>query len=254
MMLGLLGFVVGALLAGLLVGFTCASGYRRRLHLSELAYAAQRAQLDEQAKTRIDELRRLQDEAGQARRRYDELEAQRAALEMSCREQAATIERERQDLRQQMSVAQEQVSMFKLDLRDQATPLLRESGQLRKMAHTFERWHEDMISLMDQNRNMHAKNQEFGSIVKNVIILALNASIEAARAGEAGRGFAVVADEVRKLADQSEELSKDYSRSLHMNDLTTTSTFQDIQAAGKLMMAALRTLDALVQQLHQRLD
>ncbi len=254
MMLGVLGFVLGAALAALLVGFSDAARYRRRLRCFEDEQAVQRAQMEAQAQARLVQLRRLQDEADQARRRHDELESQRISMEVSCREQAAALERERQDLRQQMSIAQEQVDSFKLDLRDQAAPLLRESGQLRKMAHTFERWHEDMISLMDQNRNMHAKNQEFGSIVKNVIILALNASIEAARAGETGRGFAVVADEVRKLADQSEELSKDYSRSLHMNDLTTTSTFQDIQAGGKMMMAALSTLDALVQQLHQRLD
>lgn len=143
---------------------------------------------------------------------------------------------------------------LKGELVSNTAQLVREAAQLRDMAVTFERWHEEMISLMDQNRNMHAKNQEFGSIVKSVIILALNASIEAARAGEAGRGFAVVADEVRKLAGQSEMLSKDYSRSLHMNDLTTTSTFQDIQAGGKMMMAALSNLESLINQLHAKLD
>ena len=111
-----------------------------------------------------------------------------------------------------------------------------------------------MISLMAQNRNMHKKNQEFASIVKHVIILSLNASIEAARAGESGRGFAVVAEEVGRLAARSEILSKDYSNSLHMNDLTTTSTFQDIQAGGKMMMAALSNMASMVNQLRSKLD
>ncbi|WP_017233214.1 methyl-accepting chemotaxis protein [Pandoraea sp. B-6] len=128
-----------------------------------------------------------------------------------------------------------------------------EAGRLRGLAATFERWHEQMISLMTQNQDMHAKNHELASIVRHVLIVSLNASIEAARAGPAGRGFGIVASEVRSLATRSEELSKSYRDSLHRNDVTTTATFQDIQAGGKMIAASLSSVEALAQQLHSRL-
>lgn len=124
-----------------------------------------------------------------------------------------------------------------------------EVRQLRDIALLFEQWHEQMNTLLVQNRIMHQQNAEFYAIVRGVVILSLNAAIEAARAGESGRGFAVVADEVRTLAARSEKLSKDYGRSLHQNDLTTTATFQQIQAEGKMINAAISNLDSLVRKL-----
>jgi methyl-accepting chemotaxis protein len=128
-----------------------------------------------------------------------------------------------------------------------------EALRLKGLAATFERWHEQMISLMTQNQDMHTKNQELSSIVRHVVIVSLNASIEAARAGSAGRGFAVVASEVRSLAARSEELSKSYRDSLHRNDLTTTATFQDIQAGGKMITASLASVESLASQFQARL-
>jgi len=128
-----------------------------------------------------------------------------------------------------------------------------EVTQLRNVAITFEHWHEDMDSLMAQNREMHLQNSEFGAIVKHIVIVSLNAAIEAARAGETGRTFAVVADEVRTLASRSEALSRDYSNSLYKNDLTTTATFQEIQADGKMIVSAIGGLESLIGQLKSRL-
>ena len=82
-------------------------------------------------------------------------------------------------------------------------------------------------------------------IASQTNLLALNAAIEAARAGEAGKGFAVVANEVRSLANRAEALSKDYSNNLHKNDLITTTTFQDLQAGGKMIIGAVTELQVI---------
>ena len=150
------------------------------------------------------------------------------------------------------SLRQENQSL-RYDVLQRVERLAAEASQLRNVAVTFEHWHEEMNSLMVQNREMHKQNQEFASIVKHVVILSLNAAIEAARAGESGRGFAVVADEVRTLAFRSESLSKEYSKSLHKNDLTTTATFQEIQADGKMITAAISSVEATIGQLKSRL-
>jgi methyl-accepting chemotaxis protein len=98
---------------------------------------------------------------------------------------------------------------------------------------------------------MQSKNDEFASIVNQVILVALNASIEAARAGEHGRGFAVVAAEVRELATRAGKLSKDYRSNLHKNDLITGSTFQDLQAGGKMITGALNELRMINDKTRQ---
>jgi chromosome segregation ATPase len=140
------------------------------------------------------------------------------------------------------------------DLLAHAKKIEGEAARLKQFAATFERWHEQMISLMAQNHDMHSKNHELARIVNHVLMVSLNASIEAARAGAAGRGFSIVAGEVRALATRSQELSKSYRDSLDRNDLVTTATFQDIQAGGKMITAALGSVEALAHQLESKLE
>jgi len=179
--------------------------------------------------------------------------------EQAKQELEAAIVDLRDDLARQIATADEIRVALKSAVEEkdqwiqQAKQIADEASRLKSLAATFERWHEQMISLMTQNQDMHAKNHELSSIVRHVVIVSLNASIEAARAGPAGRGFAVVASEVRELAARSEELSKSYRNSLHRNDLTTTTTFQDIQAGGKMITASLGSVEALANQLQSTL-
>lgn len=133
----------------------------------------------------------------------------------------------------------------------QTQKLMEEAASLKDVAAAFERWHEDMIKLTQQNRVMHAMGEDLASIVRQLIMLSLNAAIEAARAGQSARGFVVVAAEVRSLALRAQTLSGELGKNLRKNDLITTATFQDIQAGGKMMMAALSGLEGMVKQLHE---
>lgn len=107
-----------------------------------------------------------------------------------------------------------------------------------------DRWHDEMLLIIANNRVLKTQNEKFANIVKNVVMLALNASIEAARAGEAGRGFAVVADGVRDLAYKATALANEYKQTLDKNDLITTTTLQDLQACGNMIRTAVFELSA----------
>lgn len=129
------------------------------------------------------------------------------------------------------------------------TGLVSEMSRLKDLLMTFERWNVELTSLIDHNKMMQAQNEDFSTIVKQTIILALNASIEAARAGEYGRGFAVVADEVRSLAVKSEDLNNEYKSHLSKNEVITISTFQDIQASSQLILTAINNFSSRLNQL-----
>ena len=140
------------------------------------------------------------------------------------------------------------------DVLHQIQQLGDEVAGFKDLAVAFERWHQDMISLTEQNRRMRSKGEDLASIVKQLIMLSLNAAIEAARAGQSARGFVVVAAEVRRLALSAQSLSSDLGKDLHKNDLLTTAIFQDVQAGGKLMMAAISGVEAGIRQVKADLE
>lgn len=206
------------------------AAHRWRAHADEQRDAF--AQAEAQHRAQLDEIGRERDaQAAEAARLSDDLAGQQAQLAALRAELERTLAR-------------------RDDASRRASHIAEEATRLKRFADTFERWHEQMTSLMAQNHDMHQKNHELSSIVNHVLIVSLNASIEAARAGAAGRGFSIVAGEVRALASRSQELSKSYSDSLHRNDLVTAATFQDIQAGGKMMAASLASVESLANQLH----
>ncbi len=129
-----------------------------------------------------------------------------------------------------------------------------EAGSLMGIVDTVVRWHDEMQFILANNQEVKRQNQRFEGVVRQIGLLALNASIEAARAGEAGRGFAVVAESVRKLAAQSEELAGEFRDILDKNDLLTTTTFQDLQASSNMIRTALFGLNAVSDKFRETLS
>ena len=128
--------------------------------------------------------------------------------------------------------------------------LAKEAADLKVLASAFERWHQDMIAMMAQHRELSGRGEDLDRIARQIVMVSLNAAIEAARAGDASRGFVVVAAEMRNLAREVQELSVGLAKNLHSGDLRTTATFQDLQAGGKLMMAAISGMESMVGQLR----
>ena len=175
----------------------------------------------------------------------NELQGAQHALESQRRDSAQELhdlEQSGQQERQSLTGQYRDVTVKTLD---SCGTLAQEIGSLLTLVKTFERWHTDMNILVAHNREMHNKNDEFANIVKQVVIVALNASIEAARAGPQGRGFAVVAEEMRSLANRAESLSTDYRKNLFENEMITTATFQDLQAGGKMIVSAVTGLEVV---------
>jgi methyl-accepting chemotaxis protein len=183
-----------------------------------------------------------------------DLHALQHSLQAARSEMELNIKRLQDQHRSLLEKETAQIESLKLSAAGECYALSSALEDLLGVSKTFERWHEDMSSLLTHNRGMHAKNDQFASIVRQIVIVALNASIEAARAGDMGRGFAVVADEVRQLAGRAETLSKSYSASLYQNDLITTTTFQDIQAGGKMILGAVTGLTVTAKKLNANLS
>jgi methyl-accepting chemotaxis protein len=178
-----------------------------------------------------------------------ELQHQIEAVQHNAHQERSAVEsmaqQQQREHQQMLSQLADEARLLKTQALQGCDQLGGTIDRLLGLIETFERWNNGLNSLLQHNREMHSKNDEFAQIVNQVIIVALNASIEAARAGEYGRGFAVVAAEVRELATRADKLSKDYRSNLYKNDLITGSTFQDLQAGGKMIAGALNELRLL---------
>jgi len=136
------------------------------------------------------------------------------------------------------------------DLIRQTDELGQELAQLKTLAVAFERWHEDMIYMTARTREMNLMGEDLAQVARQMTMVAINAAIEAAHAGDVARGFVVVAAEVKSQATLMQKMSGEMGRDLHKCELLTTTTFQDIQAGGKMLMAAISGLDRRVKDLR----
>lgn len=234
-------FVIGGLLVVVIGSTTMHRVWRDRNNNGPTVPSAQ-ALLVEQG---------LRDELAQAWQSRDDL-----VEELKSQLQRVQTERQQQlqqsahaigALNSSLSGVRQQSSQGTLEMAEGVTQLL-------GLVKTFERWHADMNNLVNHNRDMHVKNDEFNRIVQQMVIVTLNASIEAAHAGDLGRGFSVVADEMRGLAGRAQALSKDYRDSLYQNDLITTNTFQDLQAGGKMIIGSLVGLEIVNRRLQSQVQ
>ncbi len=242
------------LIGGILLGTALCMQYFRLVYLKRLEskWHAERSQLQNELHNKVSA-----SEVETIRSSHDALiqsiQTEHAALlnqaEAAHSKNQHLLEASLSQLEQRVNELTNELSQHQTKTGTCKAELQKDINSLMNILSTLHRWDDEMSLLMQQNKYMLDQNNEFSVIVKKTVVLALNAAIEAARAGEAGHGFAVVADEVRSLATRAEYFSANYRESLHKSDLVTTSTFQDVQASGKMIFAAVHAIDSALNKL-----
>jgi methyl-accepting chemotaxis protein len=235
-------FFVGVAIGAAAVHFRLTSKFKLILEQQNAAFDLEKADMIEKSVLESIE-RELKDEIGVLRQNITQQEEafqrEKEAVEQACQARIGELESD-------ISSFKDKMGRCELNLQERKRNIQKDVTQLLELMETFRRWDDEMAELVSHNKLMRNQNKEFGTIVDQIIMLSLNASIEAARAGEQGRGFAVVANEVKALATKSADLSESYKDNLYKNDIITTSTFQDIQASGKMILTSIHALQTTI--------
>lgn len=209
-------------------------------HEERMASMVPRAEYVAQRKAHEETLLSLQNRLAQSERVCAELRDENRGL-MHERDNAhMAIEASRAELR---AAAADRTAVLRA--------LASDLAELEALLTTFDRLHEALDQVLSHTQQMERDSAAFEWIAKQALTLSLNASIEATRAGEHGRGFAVVAEQVKALAARSRALNNEYQQALKRNVVITTTTFQDVQASGRLVTTSLRELRQRAQTEQQ---
>jgi methyl-accepting chemotaxis protein len=146
-------------------------------------------------------------------------------------------------------------SEFKRKVQNELKVIKEEIQDLASLSSVFDRWHENMYELVENNNKLKEKNDKLNGISKTLLISALNARIVAVKAGSTGNSFHIVSKHISELATDSRDISKSYLEEIDNNETLTIATFQDVQAISRLILTKLAELeiktDALVNDIQQ---
>ena len=180
------------------------------------------------------------------------VETERAAAHELVEQERATLDMQRDALRQTLDTVNEHFETLRASIREMAdgnTSNADESNAISADVSNVEEFCQtldvSMGGIMESLEELSGNNDKVVSIASQTNLLALNASIEAARAGESGKGFAVVANQINQLAASSRETAEGSSE----NNTQIRTAIDKIVADTKQLLEVVSGVNARTQNL-----